>query len=334
MTPRRAPYPTLGPHVEHLARQLMARRTRVLALQESALRERLLAPRPVRARVEVYVPPVGEVRPSAMGWGTTGPGQSWPAAPRVPPDAVWAGPGSVSAGSREGRAHEPVVVPAAGSYARESEVGGVFTQALATAERLPAVVQDRLRPTLGHEVADVVVHTGEAASTLARSRGADAVTVGTDVYWADSSPATDQAGDAELLRHEVWHAVQSTRPGTSWRRSTPAGREAEERQAGAHAQAIDLPTGLSPTVGFAGAPVGNLPAPTRPQPAPQTWSTPTQPTGVPAAAAPAQQPMPGVRDPEPLALPGQATPPARGVSPEAMYHEVLRQLRRDKERGA
>jgi hypothetical protein len=323
----------LGPRAKHLARQLMARRTKVLALQQSALRERLLVPRPVRSRVEVNVAPVGEVRPFGLDWGNAGPGQSRPAVQRSTRDAVWAEADSVSAGSREGGTRESVV-PAAASYAREPEVGGVFKQA--TAGRLPAAVQDRLRPTLGDGVRDVVVHTGETASAL--PRGADAVTVGTDVYWADGSPATDHAGDAELLRHEVWHAVQSTRPGTSWRRSTPAGREAEERQAGAYAQAVDLPIGLSPTMGFAGAPDGDLleptRPPTRPQPAPQTWSTPTGPTGVPGRAAPDRQPMPGVRDPQPPALPGQATPPPRVISPEAMYQEVLRQLRRDKERGA
>ncbi|MGW6194623.1 eCIS core domain-containing protein [Kribbella sp. NPDC055110] len=308
-----------------MARQLIAQRTKVLALQESALRGRLLAPRPVRSRIEVRVPPVGEVRPSAMGWGDTSPEQPQPPAPRV---ALWAAPDSMSAGSPE---VEPVVVPAQASYARESVAGGAFTRTRATAERLPAAVQDRLRPTLGHEVADVVVHTGEGPSALARGRGADAVTVGTDVYWADCPPATDHAGDADLLRHEVWHAVQSTRPGTSWRRSTPAGRAAEERQAGAYAQAVDLPTGLSPTVAYRGAPVGNLPAPTRPQPAAETT---TGPYGVPPAAAPAQQAMPGVRDPQPPALPEQAMHPPRAVSAEATYQEVLRQLRRDRERGA
>jgi hypothetical protein len=151
MTGSPAQYPTLGPRVEHLARQLMAQRTKVLALQESALHERLLARRPVRARIEVYVPPVGEVRPSAMAWGTTGPAQSRLAAPRVTGDAVWTGPDDVSAGSREGPVREPIVVPAA-SYPREREVGGDFTQPWATAERLPAAVQDQLRPTLGHEV--------------------------------------------------------------------------------------------------------------------------------------------------------------------------------------
>jgi hypothetical protein len=325
------PHETVGLRAEHLARQLMARRTKVFALPESALRERLLAPRPARARVEVYVPPVGEVRPSAMGWGPTGPVESRPAAPRVTQDAAWAGSGSVATGSREGRAHQPVDVPAATSYGREAEVAEAWA-----GERLPAAIQDRLRPTMGHEVADVVVHTGDAATTWARGHGADAVTVGTDVYWAGGPPATDHAGDSELLRHEVWHAVQSTRPGTSWRRSTPAGREAEERQAGVHVHAVGLPTGLSPTMGYADAPAGNPSTPTRPQPAARTA---TRPAGTPPAttatpAAPAQQLMPGVRDPEPPDLPGQAAPPPRAVSPEAMYHEVLRQLRRDKERGA
>jgi hypothetical protein len=66
---------------------------------------------------------------------------------------------------------------------------------------------------LGHDFADVRVHTDADASDLATSLDAEAFTTGNDIYFRDGRPDPESQEGRRLLTHELTHVVQQ--------RSTP-----------------------------------------------------------------------------------------------------------------
>jgi hypothetical protein len=75
-------------------------------------------------------------------------------------------------------------------------------------QRLPDRVRDRLERSLGADLADVRVHHGGEADTIAGALGADAVAAGADIFLRDGvAEATGDRG-LELLAHECAHVVQ------------------------------------------------------------------------------------------------------------------------------
>jgi hypothetical protein len=79
------------------------------------------------------------------------------------------------------------------------------------AEPLPEPEKNRLRPYVG-EVGDVRLHHGEASARAAESIGADAFTVGRDVYFGEGQYAPDTAPGRALLAHELTHVRQQRGP--------------------------------------------------------------------------------------------------------------------------
>ena len=87
-------------------------------------------------------------------------------------------------------------------------------------------------PRLGHDLSRVRLHEGGEAHRAARSLGAEAFTVGQDIFLARDAPRTDTLNGRRLLAHELIHTVQqrsSTGPSEfTWLsdRHDPAEREA------------------------------------------------------------------------------------------------------------
>ena len=96
------------------------------------------------------------------------------------------------------------------------------------AERLPAVVRERLKSHVGIVADSVRIHADERAHRIAVDHRADAVASGADVYFRRSRyQPHDEAGFA-LLAHEATHVSHARRPHASWQRPMLRERDAEE----------------------------------------------------------------------------------------------------------
>ncbi len=90
-------------------------------------------------------------------------------------------------------------------------------------------VRGRMEQIFGQDFSNVRVHTDDTARESARTIGAQAYAVGDDVYFGPSRDP--DAGDDELLAHELTHVVQGksgTKADTVSRASDPVEKEAEE----------------------------------------------------------------------------------------------------------
>jgi phage-related protein len=76
---------------------------------------------------------------------------------------------------------------------------------------------------LGHDFSQVLIHTDRDSAMLAELLGADAVTVGQDVFFADGTYQPWSAGGRRLLAHELLHTVQSPHPPGALRAGRDAG---------------------------------------------------------------------------------------------------------------
>lgn len=110
----------------------------------------------------------------------------------------------------------PAAAPSPGPISRKADGNGVAPradQAVAAAsgsggQPLPATLQHQFESSLGADLSGVRVHTGEASATAARSLGARAYTLGSDIHFnAGQYDPTSEAGQ-HLLAHEVAHTVQ------------------------------------------------------------------------------------------------------------------------------
>lgn len=230
---------------------------------------------------------------------------------------------------------------------------------------LPAHLLAPVRAAVGGGVEDIRVHEDGAADSMARAHTADAVTVGSDIYFRTGKFAPHQPEGFALLVHEATHAAGETHtPGT------PAGAREEQlaltreraalspHAAGTTRPGVEVvPDRSTPLSGhrdrspilsaadpFAPAPlsgVGPL-EPTRaalPRPASMSPVVPARAS----AAAPASAPAPVHRAPEDRQLDTPA-PAAAAPSPAAaeldlaalrrdLIEDVTRRLRTEFERG-
>jgi len=92
-----------------------------------------------------------------------------------------------------------------------------------------------LAPLVGGGIGDVRIHTGRAASETAEALGAEAFTVGRDVFFAEGGFIPNSPRGRALLAHELVHVRQQTGPGAG--RVLGYGGEAGEGEAEAVEQA-------------------------------------------------------------------------------------------------
>ncbi len=126
---------------------------------------------------------------------------------------------------------------------------------------VPADVRSRLRDVAGPGADAMRVHHDGAADALARTHHADAVTVGTDVYFRDGRYRPDDERGFGLLAHEATHVLALLRPDAAWNRATGAGARAEEEHAlGRERDAVNGRRSPVPPAGFGiGAMAGPAP---------------------------------------------------------------------------
>ena len=206
---------------------------------------------------------------------------------------------------------------------------------------LPADVRSRLRREVGRAADVMRVHDGPHADAQARAAGADAVTVGPDVYLRQGRWAPRREEGVALLAHEATHVAALVDPGHAWRRAI--GHDAEEALARARERFLlgsPLAPAPAPPVPIA-VPVSSpvlpgLAAPSRhgapaavPAPSSLAWSAPA--TAPPPVAA---VPSSGMR----ADVDRDLTPPAAAPDLEALRRsliaDVLQRLRSEIERGA
>ncbi len=76
---------------------------------------------------------------------------------------------------------------------------------------MSAALRARLEPALGSSLAAARIHTGPRADTVARAHEARAVTVGSDIYFAEGQYEPDAPQGLALIAHEAAHVVQAQR---------------------------------------------------------------------------------------------------------------------------
>jgi Domain of unknown function (DUF4157) len=143
---------------------------------------------------------------------------------------------------------------------------------------LEAGIRDQLSANLGHDFGAVRVHTGPEADRSARSIGALAYTVGTDMVFSQGAYDPLSASGRSLLAHELAHVVQhGGRPHTPGRllapgHSVPPASARLERQADVAAAHHDRPLPPGWAWERASAPFAGL--------APVNWDAPPAPYDV------------------------------------------------------
>jgi hypothetical protein len=98
-----------------------------------------------------------------------------------------------------------------------------------SSEPLGAGVRRSLESSYGADFGDVRVHTGPGAHEFARAEQANAVTSGSDIYFARDRYAPETADGWQRIAHEVAHVVQQ-RNGRATGPATYASAETEARQ--------------------------------------------------------------------------------------------------------
>jgi hypothetical protein len=206
---------------------------------------------------------------------------------------------------------------------------------------LPFDVQARLREVTGPGVEAVRVHDDAAAGETARAHRADAVAVGSDVFFGEGQFRPREPRGFALLAHETTHVLELLRPGVSWRRATQGGVQEEEKRALGRERALVSPPLAGARWDHAPASGGLLPM--RGQPA----SSPERPPGVSPAgvphglaaaitpASPALHPMAAANERD-LSPGGQAAAPPSvdlDVLRRSLVQDLMRQLRAEFERG-
>ena len=86
---------------------------------------------------------------------------------------------------------------------------GVQRLARHEGERLPSGLRTEMSGEVGDDLTNVRIHTGASGAAVARNAGAEAVTVGRDVAFADGAYAPETATGRQLLAHELAHTVQA-----------------------------------------------------------------------------------------------------------------------------
>jgi hypothetical protein len=125
-------------------------------------------------------------------------------------------------------------------------VASSIEQARGGGDALPESTQASLGPAFGGDLSAVRVHAGDQAHRLNQSVGAEAFTVGSDIFFSNGSYDPGSGAGQELLAHELTHVVQQADS------SGPAGTVAAvDDPAEAHARQVAglFSSGLDPAGG-------------------------------------------------------------------------------------
>jgi hypothetical protein len=174
-------------------------------------------------------------------------------------------------------------------------------------------LRERLAPVVGPGAGRIGIHHDEHADRVAAAHGADAVTVGEEIYFRSGRFRPDQPEGFALLAHEAWHATEPGRTGGAAHRATALGAAEEERTALAHERGfLDGPASPPYRPSAPGAPYRAAPPPLSPSP---VYAPPRR------AGAPAAQPVPAARPMAAQPDRHQETP-AQALDPSALRQAI------------
>ncbi|SFJ87760.1 DUF4157 domain-containing protein, partial [Caulobacter sp. UNC279MFTsu5.1] len=129
----------------------------------------------------------------------------------------------------------PSLPPAAGSDAGATPAPRALDARIAAARcdgrPLPAGQRDFFARRFGHDFRQVRIHDGPAAAAAARTAGAQAFTLGPDIFFGEGRHRPESAPGRELMAHELAHTLQS-RPGVISRRALDVPPAADPDAAG------------------------------------------------------------------------------------------------------
>jgi Domain of unknown function (DUF4157) len=100
-----------------------------------------------------------------------------------------------------------------GNAARASDLPAVVQEAIrSSGQPLDAQTRAFMQSRFGNDFAHVRVHTGDKAAASARSLGAAAYTLGSDIVFASGKYAPHTTSGRRLIAHEIAHVLQQGRP--------------------------------------------------------------------------------------------------------------------------
>ena len=121
-----------------------------------------------------------------------------------------------AATAAQGRGHDDALAPTDALEADEQpdgdQVGGAWEATAAHVRSrdgaLPPALRRRFEQSVGEDLGGVAIHADGDAADGAAALGAQAFTVGQDIYFGDGQYQPDSAQGQELIAHEVAHTVQ------------------------------------------------------------------------------------------------------------------------------
>jgi hypothetical protein len=116
-------------------------------------------------------------------------------------------------------------------------------------EGLDTATRSAMEPRFGFNFADVRIHVDNASTA---ALGANAYTIGNDIYLRDDQSRPDTPAGERLLAHELTHVVQQARYGAPETSTVSHSNDASETEASDNADRVML--GASPNVAASPAP--------------------------------------------------------------------------------
>src|ERR1043166_1182935 len=103
---------------------------------------------------------------------------------------------------------------AAGNKAVQQIIGSIAVESLPSAgETLPESTRELMESRLGERFDDVRIHIDEEAAARARDVGANAYTIGRDIYFGKGNYAPHDPQGQRLIAHELAHVIQQDHAG-------------------------------------------------------------------------------------------------------------------------
>lgn len=216
-------------------------------------------------------------------------------------------------------------------------------------QRLPASLQHQLQGFIGRGTEAIRIHDDAKSDAFAQTQRADAVTVGSHIFFRQGRFRPQEDKGFALLTHEALHVVKAMQPGTAWRRATQAGVQEEEQEAATvERRALDVRRNAA--WGDRAAPAPSRPLVTAQPGWPSSRPLVTAQSGWPAlpplqveqttatvaATAPVQQPMRASTDrtlESSQSMQMTPTMPDMDELKRTIYRDLMRQIKAEMERG-
>jgi hypothetical protein len=219
---------------------------------------------------------------------------------------------------------------------RQPSISGlVAVDASEQGQPLPSSIKQQLQSFVGPGTETIRIHDDGESDALAQASRADAVTLGSHIFFRQGRFRPQEDEGFALLTHEALHVVRVMQSGTAWRRATQAGIQEEEQEASAiESQALHARRNVRRRDH---TPSASLQVPISPVKPFMPQHLASQAVSAATASTPAQQPMKASTDR--TLENGERMQSAPAVTPNMdelkriLYRDLIRQIKADLERG-